>query len=167
MVSVYILKLIFGKIYVGKTCVSVYQRFTQHKNGTGSEWTKIYKPLYILKVINDTDDFEEDKQTKKYMSIYGINNVRGGSYSNIKLFDFQTKSLQMEICTSKNMCFRCMKPGHFINKCPELNNRNHKKIHNTERDINIIKLPICNDVMDIKCHNCHDTTHTTLECKDI
>ena len=40
---VYVLELQNGRVYVGKT-TNVERRLSQHKNGTGSEFTKIWKP---------------------------------------------------------------------------------------------------------------------------
>lgn len=62
-----------------------------------NEFTKKYKPIKILEKIISSDPLDEDKITKKYMLEYGIDNVRGGSYKNIILEDWQIKSLENEI----------------------------------------------------------------------
>ena len=85
--NIYILKLSNDKYYVGKTSKSVIDRFNTHKRGLGfgSSWTKLHTPIKILDQFASVDIFDEDKYTKKYMKGYGVENVRGGSYSNIKL----------------------------------------------------------------------------------
>ena len=53
MEYIYILKLKNSKYYVGKT-QNIEKRYEQHVNGTGSAWTKKYKPLSIIKRIKST-----------------------------------------------------------------------------------------------------------------
>jgi hypothetical protein len=52
-------------------------------------WTRKYEPVKIIEknMIEDVDiDIDKlDKFVEKYMNIYGIDNVRGGRYNNIKL----------------------------------------------------------------------------------
>lgn len=50
MEYIYILKLKNNKYYIGKT-LNVENRFHQHINGTGSSWTKKYKPISIIKKL--------------------------------------------------------------------------------------------------------------------
>jgi len=82
--TIYTLELENNKYYVGKSCVSK-QRILKHFQEEGSEWTKLYKPIKIIEIIPDCDNYDEDKYTKIYMDKYGINNVRGGSYVQIEL----------------------------------------------------------------------------------
>ena len=84
MVFIYILKLENGKYYVGKTNNPEY-RLNNHFNENGSAWTKKHKPIKILKLIPNCDNYDEDKITRQYMDKYGINNVRGGSFVSVKL----------------------------------------------------------------------------------
>ena len=78
-ICIYILKLSNNKYYIGKSN-NIFIRYRQHLNGNGSFWTKKYKPLYIERLIEDCDDYDEDKYVKIYMNMYGIDNVRGGKY---------------------------------------------------------------------------------------
>jgi hypothetical protein len=53
------------------------------------------------------------------MAKYGIENVRGGTYSNVVL-DLDTNSiaiLEKEIRHSKNLCTRCGRDSHYIKDC--------------------------------------------------
>jgi hypothetical protein len=84
MVFIYTLKLIQGKYYVGKTTNPSF-RLDNHFNSNGSAWTMKYKPIELLELIPNCDDYDEDKYTRKYMDKYGIDNVRGGSFVKIEL----------------------------------------------------------------------------------
>jgi len=117
MYKVYILLCEEGKYYIGMTRRKVEDRFKEHILGIGSEWTKRYKPIKIIKEIENADEFDEDKWTKKYMKQYGIENVRGGSYCTIKLDNFTKSILEREICTIENRCFLCNENGHYIKEC--------------------------------------------------
>ena len=90
MVFIYILLLELNKYYIGKTNYPDI-RLDYHFNLDGSEWTKIYKPIKVYEVISNCDSYDEDKYTLKYMEKEGINNVRGGSFSQIELSDEQIK----------------------------------------------------------------------------
>ena len=79
MVFIYILQLENNKYYVGKTNNPQF-RLEQHFNSTGSAWTTKYKPLSVLEMIKDCDEYDEDKYTRKYMDKFGVDNVRGGSF---------------------------------------------------------------------------------------
>jgi hypothetical protein len=116
MEYIYILKLKNNKYYIGKT-FNVDNRYEQHLNGIGSSWTKKYKPLSILKKILSTSPFDEDKYVKEYMSKYGIDNVRGGSYTSIELDEISLLTLQKELWHSKNLCTRCGRNTHFAKDC--------------------------------------------------
>ena len=98
MVTIYILKCQKNKYYVGKT--NNIDRVKNHFINNGATYTKKYKPISIHKIIEDQNDFDEDKYVKEYMSIYGIDNVRGGSYSQLNLDIFQIESLKKEINSS-------------------------------------------------------------------
>ena len=96
MFSIYILRLEDNKYYVGKTN-NIKKRIKQHKESYGSSWTKKYKFIEMIDVIETNEHFLEDMYVKKYMNRYGINNGRGGSYSRVLLSYEQTVILQKNL----------------------------------------------------------------------
>lgn len=114
--NVYILRLEGGKYYVGKSDNPI-KRYQEHLDGRGSSWTKKYKPVEVLKVIENVTAFDEDKYTKEYMAKYGIDNVRGGSYVTHELDDTQYEALEREIWAAKDCCTNCGRKGHFSKSC--------------------------------------------------
>ena len=117
MPSIYILKLQGGNYYVGKT-ENFSQRYQQHLNGTASVWTKKHRPISVEKIIENASDFDEDRYTKEYMAKHGIDRVRGGSYSQIRLDNIQIESLNREIRGANNACQNCGRTDLFIQACP-------------------------------------------------
>jgi len=95
--NIYVLELASNKYYIGKTIGSVESKLLLHQIGEGNDWTRTYIPKKIIEKIKCTANLDENIITTKYMFKYGINNVRGGSYSNFILNDFQIFYLENEI----------------------------------------------------------------------
>jgi hypothetical protein len=116
MVFIYILELENNKYYVGKTTNPNF-RLEQHFTNSGSQWTKKYKPIKILELKQNCDDYDEDKYTRMYMDKYGINNVRGGSYVQLKLDKITIQNLEKMNRGTTDKCFLCGEKGHFVKDC--------------------------------------------------
>jgi hypothetical protein len=116
-INIYVLECNDNKYYIGKTSLSVDIRYSQHLTDENCAFTTKYKPIKIVETIKSNDPLDEDKITKKYMILYGIDNVRGGSYTKLTLDDWMIKSLEHEFKSSQDMCYKCNTKGHFAKDC--------------------------------------------------
>ena len=129
MSTVYVLKLNNNKYYVGRTS-NLSKRIEYHKNGNGSAWTKKFGFVKVLQSMEVDSPFYEDMMVKKMMQKYGIENVRGGSYSQVWLPKDQFISLIRELNGANDRCFKCS-GKHFIRDCP---NRYYEDDESDESD---------------------------------
>ncbi|AYV76541.1 MAG: putative endonuclease [Terrestrivirus sp.] len=146
MVFIYVLQLEENKYYIGKTHDPKF-RLETHFDSKGSAWTKKYKPVNIHAVIPDCDDYDEDKYVLKYMSEKGIDNVRGGSFSQIQLNSENESTIKKMINSSDDKCHNCGETGHFMNKCDKI-----KKTKNIKK------------VTEDRCQRCNRTGHNEEKC---
>ena len=85
MVTIYILECKRGKYYVGKIRSNVWKRIKTHFDGKGSKWTQIYKPVDVVDIRRNLTDYHETLVTLEMMKEHGIENVRGGALSRVRL----------------------------------------------------------------------------------
>ena len=133
MTTVYVLRLSSGKFYVGKAD-DVDRRFQQHLSGSGSSWTRKYRPIAIEKRIRNASPFEEDKQTLEYMNKHGIDNVRGGSYVTDVLTDSQRQGITQQMWHANGHCTKCGRSGHFVKDCYAKKRASGNKIEHESLD---------------------------------
>ncbi len=114
MLVVYVLRLTNNKYYIGKCTTQLLEsHFQEHLAGRASAWTKRYKPLCIEKIFNNVNIYDDDKYTVYYMSTFGIDNVRGGSYTQVNLTDSDKRLLTREMWNAQGLCTNCGNPGHL------------------------------------------------------
>ena len=134
MVNIYVLELQGKKYYVGKTN-HTFQRFNQHKTGSGAKWTQKHKVKDLFAFHKDMKDSDENKITIQMMKKYGVRNVRGGSWTKVNMTEAEIKRLENKInargrrrrttktpqkkarASKKNSCTRCGRTSHTVEKC--------------------------------------------------
>lgn len=146
---IYILKLENNKYYVGKTSNPTF-RLEQHFNSNGSAWTKKYNPIKVIEIIPDCDNYDEDKYTLKYMEKFGINNVRGGTFCELKLNKENLSTIKKMINGSTDKCYICGEKGHFAKDCSQ----------DYDNILENVFLLIDNDL----CFRCYRKGHYESDC---
>ncbi len=92
---IYILRLEGGKFFIGSS-KNPMKRYEEHVRGEGGAWTKQHRPLGVERIVSQANVLDEDRYTKQYMTEYGIDAVRGGSYRDVELTREQQETLQQE-----------------------------------------------------------------------
>jgi len=114
--SIYILNLENQKYWVGYTS-DIIQRIKQFKGL--NEWVSNNKPLSFHKIIS-ARKYRLDHEVKDLMAEVGIDNVRGGSWSDTILPSSVIYALNTEILGDPDkVCFMCQKVGHYVQDCLE------------------------------------------------
>ncbi len=119
--GVYVLKLTKDKFYVGSS-IDIPKRITEHLSSNyASAWTNLY-PVEKVWSIFPREEHELRKEEEQVvfntMEQFGINNVRGGAFSQVELEHNMYETLQKLLIHRRNACFKCGMNGHYINDCP-------------------------------------------------
>ena len=118
--TVYVLELEDGRVYVGSS-KDVPRRISQHKAGSGSAYTRIYRPTGVqlprLGNIEGDGDAAERDETLRYMMLRGIPYVRGWKFSRVDMPPEEFGEAEANIRELFNLCRRCGYEGHFCTHC--------------------------------------------------
>ena len=146
MYHVYILKLKQGKYFIGHT--EEIDNLIEKIKKIKIEWLKKYSFIKILKIYNNCDKFDVDKHTKKYMELYGINNVRGGTYYQLKLSKQVIEQIEKEFTILNEEIYKDIKSESV--ECDIIEDSFDK----LEKEFDIIN----------KCARCGSNQHYSYEC---
>ena len=95
-----------------------------------NEYLSKYKPIRIIETISICQDDEINYFVKKYMKFYGIDNVRGGSYSNELLTVDERKFITEETNQILNVKkLQCNLIEDILTKYTEIDNWSNDKIY--------------------------------------
>lgn len=142
MVSIFVLELESNKYYVGKTKSKNFRLEFKSNLYEKNDWITKYKPIKIIELIPDCDLFDEDKYTLKYIEKKGIENVRGGSFSNEILTVQETVMINKMIKNSSKENNETSIPNQINDFLKNVSNDNIKHKISTIKNIHleIIKL---------------------------
>mgnify|MGYP001291495337 FL=1 len=112
---IYILELQNNKFYLNLTNKSKFT-LSDYENRNGYQWTYQNLPMKLEKIIPYCDKYDLDKYVLIMMQKYGINNVRGGSFSELSLDYYTVKFIRKMICNVNNLCDNCGHKKHDEDK---------------------------------------------------
>lgn len=104
--SIYTLALKDGKYYVGKG------------DNVKNSWINHYPVIRVMETIENSVSEDEDKITIRYMNQYGIDNVRGGRFSNAILSKRECETIEEMLNITSITCYHCGGSDHFSKWCP-------------------------------------------------
>lgn len=117
MGTVYVLKCEGDRYYVGRTN-DIETRLKSHFDGYGSAFTKKYKPIETVEIVNDCDRYDELVMTLYYMEKYSISKVRGSAFCNVELSSEQMRLITDLLRGINDKCYKCG-GVHFAMNCTE------------------------------------------------
>ena len=161
MIHIVILELENNCFFIGKTNDILFNMNKYNRNL--NDFTIKNKPIKIHEFKENCNIYELDITVKIYMNKYGINNVRGGSYSDLMLSKEQVNILEKEL--------KIINTNNLDN---DLNNNldndlNNNDIHNIIFINNsLLKKPVItnNYIWYWGCSICNKNAVGTIECSN-
>ena len=80
---IYVLKLVDDRYYIGRS-QNIVQRIDDHFSGNGSIYTKKYKPLSIVEIVEEKTNDDEKNKTIEYIEKYTWEKVRGYTWCRVE-----------------------------------------------------------------------------------
>jgi predicted GIY-YIG superfamily endonuclease len=80
---IYVLKLVDDRYYIGRS-QNIVQRIEDHFSGNGSIYTKKYKPLSVVEIVEEKTIDDEKNKTIEYIEKYTWEKVRGYTWCRVE-----------------------------------------------------------------------------------
>jgi predicted GIY-YIG superfamily endonuclease len=80
---IYVLKLVDDRYYIGRS-QNIVQRIEDHFSGNGSVYTKKYKPLNVVEIVEEKTNDDERNKTIEYIGKYTWEKVRGYAWCKVE-----------------------------------------------------------------------------------
>ena len=80
---IYVLKLVDDRYYIGRS-QNIVQRIEDHFSGNGSIYTKRYKPLNVVEIVEEKTIDDEKNKTIEYIEKYTWEKVRGYTWCRVE-----------------------------------------------------------------------------------
>jgi predicted GIY-YIG superfamily endonuclease len=112
----YVLYCKSGRAYV-EMCRTrdVAVRVAKHYNGM-HPFTACQKPCHV-DIRHASDPLDVEIEVLRLASRYGVENVRGGSFSDTELHRCTIDQLQRQVDHAQGRCFKCRQFGHYAPVC--------------------------------------------------
>jgi predicted GIY-YIG superfamily endonuclease len=81
---VYVLQLVEDRYYIGRT-TNIFRRIEEHFTNNGSIYTKNFKPIKVIEVVEEKSIEDERYKTLEYMEKYGWERVRGSYWCSLEI----------------------------------------------------------------------------------
>jgi len=81
---IYVLQLVEDRYYIGRT-TNILNRIEQHFIGYGAIYTKKYKPIKVIEIVEELSKDDEKNKTLEIMNKYGWEKVRGAQWCSLEI----------------------------------------------------------------------------------
>lgn len=168
-----------GKYYVGAVKVDekdnralrekkIWVRYRDHRNGTGSAWTKLHGVTAMVAMLEFAGPLDEERLTKEWMLKHGIDHVRGAQYAQVTLTAQQRKELEVSLWHADNRCLACGARDHFVQHCVEGRSVDHRPKRPRHRSFctRVVEWwrTWTTDASTGACRRCDRTSHSEVAC---
>jgi len=92
-INLYVFQLTHGCFYIGCS-EDVNRSFVELRAGFGPEWTRTHKPISIIQVVENAEEYHETAILYEYFKVHGLDKVRGGPYRTSILSPTQQKNIR-------------------------------------------------------------------------
>lgn len=140
--AIYVLELEYNKYYIGKTSYEItastgLENIMQNLHiKSANTWYDIYKPIKLIEYVQESTQVGMIQYIISYMAKYGIDNVRGGCFSEITLSYTDYIVLSKMIRETYNHCLYCNSEQHTYSECPNIPNtlESHQYVINAKEN---------------------------------